>query len=138
MYYRSQGYRYPQNMRIPINYSGNAFSDNKDNIENNEIVEIDESNNFEEPQNETVELQETTEDNVYREAETETTKKGALNASADKSVVTSSVFGGFNKNSLLSKIGSEELLILAIVFLLSDTDTDNDVIWLLLLLLFVK
>ena len=37
MYYRSQGYRYPKNMRIPANYSGNAFSENEDAEEKNEL-----------------------------------------------------------------------------------------------------
>lgn len=36
------------------------------------------------------------------------------------------------------KIGGEELLILALIWLLADTENGNEVVWLLLLLLFVR
>lgn len=133
MYYRSQGYRYPKDMRIPINYSGNAFSESKaDN----------KSETLEEPSNEDIGLQAYDEYGAGSDMQDEAieTEKDAPNTSVNNSnsVTASSIFGGSNKGSLLSKIGSEELLIIALVFLLSDTDSDNDIIWLLLLLLFIK
>jgi hypothetical protein len=137
MYYRSQGYRYPRSVQIPVNYSGNAFleKDGNDNNDNNDVnndgIEIDpaeaqKSSALEsEAQIGTVSLEDQpSEDSVEASKSTDT-------------IPSASAFKGFG-SSLLSHIGSEELLILALVFLLSDTDTENDVIWLLLLLLFIK
>lgn len=128
MYYRSQGYRYPRDMRVPINYSGNAFLESKSNNEDKEPIELAASSA---PQNDAE--QETEHHESSPDLLTE-----AANNEAEASAPTS-IFKGFGSNSLFGgRIGSEELLILALVFLLSDADTDSDIIWLLLLLLFIK
>ena len=128
MYYRSQGYRYPRDMRVPINYSGNAFLESKSNNEDKEPIELAASSA---PQNDAE--QETEHHESSPDLLTE-----AANNEAEASAPTS-IFKGFGSNSLYGgRIGSEELLILALVFLLSDADTDSDIIWLLLLLLFIK
>ena len=128
MYYRSQGYRYPRDMRVPINYSGNAFLESKSNNEDKEPIELAASSA---PQNDAE--QETEHHESSPDLLTE-----AANNEAEASAPTS-IFKGFGSNSLFGgRIGSEELLILALVFLLSDADIDSDIIWLLLLLLFIK
>lgn len=131
MYYRSQGYRYPQNMRIPINYGGNAFSEN-------EAPEKEKSSDGENIPDEATEI--TNEESVKVTESLELSSHDELSApkKAKSDAAPTSLFSGFGSKSFLSRIGSEELLILALVFLLSDSDNDNDIIWLLLLLLFVK
>ena len=129
MYYRSQGYRYPKDVRIPINYSGNAFSESND------------ANTNEEPEQSIIELQtesESKDESSIQHESTESSKNTEEASESSDSTPAASLFNNLGKNSLFSKIGSEELLILALVFLLSDTDSDNDIIWLLLLLLFIK
>ena len=129
MYYRSQGYRYPKDVRIPINYSGNAFSESND------------ANINEEPDQSIIELQPESESKYeprIQHESTESSKDTEEASESSDSTPAASLFNNLGKNSLFSKIGSEELLILALVFLLSDTDSDNDIIWLLLLLLFIK
>ena len=129
MYYRSQGYRYPKDVRIPINYSGNAFSESSD------------ANINEEPEQSIIELQpesESKDELSIQHESTESSKDTEEASESSNSTPAASLFNNLGKNSLFSKIGSEELLILALVFLLSDTDSDNDIIWLLLLLLFIK
>jgi hypothetical protein len=122
MYYRPQGYRYPQNIRVPINYSGNAFSEDDSNTEKEPDTD---SENFVENSIITNENESQTED-TSNEPEATSTIGEAKSTPA-------SLFG-----SAFDKIGAEELLILALVFLLSDNDSENDIIWLLLLLLFIK
>ena len=130
MYYRSQGYRYPRDVRIPINYSGNAFSEQEDNSTKNiETQSI--------PEDAETENQSTKATDIDSEENTDKLSNTSPNESEAKEV--SSLFHNSNQSSIFGgKIGSEELLILAIVFLLSDTDSGNDIIWLLLLLLFIK
>ena len=130
MYYRSQGYRHPRDMRIPINYSGNAFSEPENNTEIAKSQYMPEEEETEDlpSENTTNEPEENT-DNISNASKSEE------NEAKD----VSSLFRNSNPSSLFGgQIGSEELLILAIVFLLSDTDSGNDIIWLLLLLLFIK
>lgn len=129
MYYRSQGYRYPRDMRVPINYSGNAFLESKSNNEDKEPIELAASSAPQNDAEQETEHHESSPD-LLTEAESENKPEAS---------VPTSIFKGFGSNSLFGgRIGSEELLILALVFLLSDTDTDSDIIWLLLLLLFIK
>ena len=123
MYYRSQGYRYPKNMRIPINYGGNAFSE----AENNE------------PQENTLEVSNSDEAETEAIPEESGIPTASDNLIEESKSAPASLFGNLGSSSFLGgRIGSEELLILALVFLLSDTDSDSDIIWLLLLLLFIK
>ncbi len=142
MYYRSQGYRYPRDMRIPINYGGNAFTENNSNTEEESSTDSPLSpehlpdNSIAEAEKEMEEIKE--EEEPKETEKTEETADTAAMFKEGKST-RSSLFGNLGANSLFGgRIGSEELLILAIVFLLSDTDSDNDIIWLLVLLLFIK
>ena len=135
MYYRSQGYRYPKNMNIPPNYSGNAFSE-----ENSSEKEksLDENYVSDEATQITTEFAPELPKEIPEAIESSTPDEPDSAQESTKNVAPTSLFGNFTSKSFLSRIGSEELLILALVFLLSDTDSDNDIIWLLLLLLFIK
>ena len=116
MYYRAQGYPYQKNINIPPNYRGNAFYDSpaeKTEKENSPNTTLSEQN----PQNSTDEQEENSVQ-VHAEPTTDT--------------------GIFKQGSLLGKIGSEELLLLAIIFLISDSEGSDDILWLLILLLFIK
>ena len=122
MYYRPQGYRYPREMNLPSNYGGNAFQkiepypDEKDE-EESAARELD------------AEVE-------RKESEIESNKASEASEKNEKPV---SLLGGIKQSSFLGgRIGSEELLIIAIIFLLSDADGSDDIVWLLLLLLFIK
>lgn len=123
MYYRSQGYRYPRDMRIPINYSGNAFSESNQDKEKEPDAD---SEDIIAPQ-------------APPTAEPSQDESASINfeekplPSKEPKTTPASLLGG-----AFGKIGTEELLILALVFLLSDNDSESDIIWLLLLLLFIK
>ena len=123
MYYRSQGYRYPRDMRIPINYSGNAFSESNQDKENEsdasseDIIAPQDSPTIEQSQDESASIR---------------LEEMPLPSEEPKATPASLLGGAFGK------IGTEELLLLALVFLLSDNDSESDIIWLLLLLLFIK
>ena len=134
MYYRSQGYRYPRGVQIPVNYGGNAFLEKENSAEEESFAEKenDTEEAFTEKENEPSTVSDDygkSEESTKDTEETEQ-KSEAAPTSLFQSLTSKSLFGG--------RIGSEELLILALVFLLSDTDSDNDIIWLLLLLLFIK
>ena len=122
MYYRPQGYRYPREMNLPSNYGGHAFQkiepypDEKDE-EESAARELD------------AEVE-------RKESEIESNKASEASEKNEKPV---SLLGGIKQGSFLGgRIGSEELLIIAIIFLLSDADGSDDIVWLLLLLLFIK
>ena len=122
MYYRPQGYRYPREMNLPSNYGGNAFQkiepypDEKDE-EESATRELD------------AEV-------ARKESEIESNKASEASEKSENPV---SLLGGIKQGSFLGgRIGSEELLIIAIIFLLSDADGSDDIVWLLLLLLFIK
>ena len=133
MYYRSQGYRYGKDVSIPINYSGSAFIANEsdtyvDNSENDSNIQSDTTETI--PQYDSTIIDATAEIENSNTPQTITSEKSQS--------TTASIFKNLTSNSFLKHIGSEDLLILALIFLLSDTDTDNDIIWLLVLLLFIK
>ena len=144
MYYRSQGYGYPQNMRIPINYGGNAFSKsediNKEKDNAKSTVSFDESqNNIEQTIEQTIEEKIEQAVEYKKISDYQEFAPTLLTDNTKSEAAPTSIFKGFGNNSFFGgRIGSEELLILALVFLLSDTDGNNDIIWLLLLLLFIK
>ena len=116
-------------MRIPINYSGSAFSEQDS--DTNEILE-----------NEAGRGEASVSPQSVKDTSDEITDTSVTNSSPspDESPSTpTSILRSLSSGSFLGgRIASEELLILALVFLLSDTDADNDIIWLLLLLLFIK
>ncbi|MBQ4135486.1 MAG: hypothetical protein IJD73_00260 [Clostridia bacterium] len=122
MYYRPQGYRYPQEMNLPSNYGGNAFQ---------KIEPYPDEKDEEESA-----AQELDAEVTRKESEIESNKASEASEKNEKPV---SLLGGIKQGSFLGgRIGSEELLIIAIIFLLSDADGSNDIVWLLLLLLFIK
>lgn len=116
MYYRSQGYPYQRNMSLPPNYGGNAFSEGSPSDENSEIADSAQSEDFKPSE--------------------QPTKAEEIQMSGSKEAVSA---GSLRLGSLLNgKIGAEELLLLAVIFLLSDSQGSDDVLWLLILLLFIK
>lgn len=106
MYYRQQNTR----IRVPSNYGGSAFSEIKEEQQNEKEPEVIASTLPDPPPKE---------EPAVAEASLKMQNKGI-----------GSILGG--------KIGGEELLLLALIWLLADTDNGNEVVWLLLLLLFVK
>lgn len=110
MYVRPQSYRYPEGVRLPRNYSGNTFR---------EVVE--------EPSAEVPEaLHDKTETAV--EQKDDDTKTAAL---LQKEDAPASLLG-------FKGIGSEELLIFALILLLSDSDLGDELVLFLILLFFIK
>ena len=121
MYYRSQGYPYQKNINLPPNYRGNAFQD-----------KTEEQPNHSEEKEESISTEQTKE--TY-EAVAPISNEPALLSQKDSSTEA----GLFKQNSFLGgKIGSEELLLLAVIFLISDSEGSDDILWLLILLLFIK
>ena len=120
MYYRSHGYPYQKNINLPPNYGGNAFSNNKN----------EKSDSVEEPEEPLFE----TSNEASEEAISEKSENLVVNIK--ESHATEAV--SLKQSSFLGKIGSEELLLLAIIFLISDSDGSDDILWLLILLLFIK
>jgi hypothetical protein len=119
MYYRPQGYRYPREMNLPSNYGGNAF----------QKIEIYPEEKIEEE----IEPDELDAKAEYDQTENEESEKD------EKKEKSASLLSGLKQGSFLGgRIGSEELLIIAIIFLLSDADGSDDIDWILLLLLFIK
>ncbi len=107
--------RFYRGIRIPSNYHGNAFS--------------------EDVQNESEE-KETLENSDAKEIETEDELEASMSVSAEETKEASLPFGGlFGKGG---GIGFEELLIIAIAFLVSQSSDKDDLAFLLLLLLFIK
>jgi hypothetical protein len=109
MYVRPQSYKYPSGMRLPENYSGNTFR--------------------EQPPEEVQE--EETAEAVKEEAEEATQTAALLTQKDGFGLRLSSLFGG-------KGIGSEELLILALILLLADSDGCEDLVLFLVLLFFIK
>lgn len=119
MYYRSQGYPYQKNMNIPPNYGGNAFSEDLSaQPKEDSITEFSAP-----PQEDACEKQ-----------------GGEIQlATPEAQEATHTSAGNFRLGSLLGgKIGAEELLLLAVIFLLADSEGSDDILWLLILLLFIK
>lgn len=114
MYVRPQGYRYPEGVRLPKNYSGNTFREVTAEEEQDEIpIEAETA------------AEKTDDGAEAKAAEIET---AALLTKKDS---PSSLFG-------FKGIGSEELLIFALILLLSDSEIGDDLILFLILLFFIK
>lgn len=120
MYVRPQGYKYQSEVRLPENYSGNTF---REPIEAEEMTE-DESV-------ETASVEESVQD--VDSVEKDTAQAAALLPKSNFKLRLGSLFGG-NKGG----IGTEELLILALVLLLADSEGNDDLILFLVLLFFIK
>ena len=116
MYARPSGYRYPsQSLRVPDNYSGNTFRENRQDEEPPEV----------------------------REEETASVpiNDDPQNAMSEAAAASKRGFG-LRLGSIFGKnggIGTEELLILALILLLADSDEGfDDLILFLVLLFFIK
>ena len=140
--------RFPRNVRVPQNYSGSAFrreeeivreSVKEDNHEHlNIITESSNENTI-------------TSDNSYNATKEEdkddkNDKNEIKNEKEESSAASKSIFSpGFKLDlgHLFQKkngfgIGLEELLIIGLIFLISQNDNKDDLILLLLLLLFIQ
>lgn len=116
MYARPSGYRYPSpTLRVPDNYSGNAFRDKE-------------------------QKQEVSEE-ASQEAESVNMPMEKTEAASEASLLSKRGFG-LRLGSLFGKggsIGTEELLILALILLLADgADGFDDLILFLVILFFIK
>jgi hypothetical protein len=116
MYVRPQGYRYPEGVRLPRNYGGSAFSE----------------------QSRAEELTETEEASVTNEKNTD----APISASATEGESAEALLCREDKRGSSSLgirgLGSEELLLFALILLLSDSDIGDDLILFLILLFFIK
>ena len=120
MYYRSQGYPYKKEINLPPNYGGNAFFEDID-------TESEKTEVLTQPLREEKDPSQEIPKNAYEEKAIETHSESATEA------------GLFKHGSFLGgKIGAEELLLLAVIFLISDSEGSDDILWLLILLLFIK
>lgn len=122
MYSRYPNYRFSGGMRLPENYSGNAFKASEDDTE--EKISEDEPHSTQ------------SYDSPFVAEEPEKKEATEVFKPSDKKFR----LPGFNLN--LGRIfsggfGIEELLIIGIILLLSKNDTDDDIILLLALLLFI-
>ena len=120
--YSKSNYRDRNEIIIPENYRGNAFSGG--------LI------SQEEPEADLSPTQEPHEANLEEEAE----KNEVIQTKAEhSSFLTSLMPPKVSKPSgILSNIGLEELLIIGVLILLSQSDTDDDILLLLFLLLFYK
>ena len=109
MYVRPQSYRYSGEVRLPENYSGSTFREPP-------LIEPD-----------------VEEEKAAPSEPEQDTRSASPNASETAAKLhLDTLFGG------KGKIGTEELLILALVLLLSDGENNNDLVLFLMLLLFIK
>jgi hypothetical protein len=118
MYARPSGYRYPnQPLRVPDNYGGNAFRESKESDE--------------------AEKQE-----IEASAEVISREEAPKGEQTEEASLLSKRGFGLRLGSLFGKggsIGTEELLILALILLLADgSDGFDDLILFLVLLFFIK
>ena len=126
MYVRPPNYRYPNSVRVPDNYAGNAFRPQSEPAPTPP----------DEPKEELAAADEVVEPML--EAKSEPAKKDEVEASLLEP-------RGFRLRlgSLFGKggsIGTEELLILALILLLADSESDSfdDIILFLALLFFIR
>ena len=121
MYVRPPSYRYPPSVRVPDNYSGNAFREQ----ETPPLL-----TQIEEPESEETQIQE--EPGAAQEISEPT--QASLTSAHRFGLRLGSIFGK------KSGIGTEELLIIALILLLSDNDGEgfDDLILFLALLFFIK
>lgn len=114
--------RFPRGIHIPQNYSGNAFRSSE-----KEEHDTKDSNETEEEIKEDIALKEDTEP---KEA---SAPAGQLIRSPGFKLDLGRFF-----HSERGGIGFEELLIIGLIFLISQGESSDDLIFLLLLLLFIK
>ena len=115
MYVRPQGYRYPSGVRLPENYGGSAFSDAPSIEAEAEPAPTEEASATAEEKN-----------------DASSKETAALLPTSGFRLRLGSLFG---KNS---SIGTEELLIIALILLLSDSEGNDDLVLFLVLLFFIR
>ena len=129
MYTRYQNYRFGSKVRVPENYSGNAFSSDpaSENPEDKDDVVEKEAPP---PSSEAIQVDRAS-DGAEESAEVSVIKQN------DKRIRLPSF--KFDAGRLFSGgFGSEELLIIALILLISQGDNDDDIVLLLALLLFIR
>lgn len=145
MYTRSPQGRFPRDMRVPRNYAGNAFRpplSEQDRGEPIFIENTDDAENLstaEEQKESSEELKSTTSEkapenkNTEKKEEKQTSKQTGLFSFPKFDLGLSKFFsrGGIN-------IGFEELLILGLILLIASEGKGDDLILLLILLLFIQ
>ncbi len=143
MYTRSPQGRFPRDMRVPKNYAGNAFRPPFSVQEKQEPIFIDDTaNEYDGIQEQQKSPQETenvlTEDLTHdkedeKKAEKSDSKKTGLFSFPKFNIGLGKFFshGGIN-------IGFEELLILGLILLIASEGKGDDLILLLILLLFIQ
>ncbi len=117
-------------LRIPDNYSGNAFPG--DTLTPSPPVELPK----EAPSEETAPTEPVSALPVAAPTETKSETPAMKKVSPFSSFLPPRLFG--TRGGLLGDIGVEELLIIGILILLSQSETDDDILLLLVLLLFYK
>ena len=128
---------YPQTVKVPKNYSGNAFGDSflRENTEPQDV--IDRMND----------KKDLPEENTLKE--TDCKKDASETLEAEREIEECSVapkkkslFGnvgfGFDLSKLFGGFGFEELLILGLIFLMMQNEGNEDIILLLILLFFIN
>ena len=122
MYSRYPNYRFSGGVRIPENYSGNAFG----------TIEETDDRSVPEQREETPEAEEVSAKEVRADLRT------SVEASETKRPRPRFPSFGFSTGRLFSGgIGFEELLIIGLILLIAQGGADDDIILLLALLLFV-
>lgn len=138
MYTRSPQGRFPRDMRVPRNYAGNAFRpplSEQDRGEPIFIENTEDADNLSAAEEQKTSLEE--QSNESKEAEKKDEKKDAKQAGLFSfpkfDLGLSKLFsrGGIN-------IGFEELLILGLILLIASEGKGDDLILLLILLLFIQ
>ena len=129
MYTRYPNYRFGSRVKIPENYSGNAFSSDAAEAEAGESL----PNDAEPKEERGSELAL----NAVSEDMGEKTEEVGIVKQSEKRIKLPSF--RFDLGKLFSGgFGFEELLIIALILLISEGDSDDDMILLLALLLFIK
>jgi hypothetical protein len=139
MYTRSPQGRFPRDLRVPRNYAGNAFRPPLSEKENETPIFIDEDiNEYEEQEQKSDSIMETsaaetTEEAADKKEEKGETKQTGLFSFPKFDLGLGKLFsrGGIN-------IGFEELLILGLILLIASEGKGDDLILLLILLLFIQ
>ena len=119
---------YPQGFAVPENYSGNAFRDNGQEVDytKEEVPSFEEEELGEVHQ---VEVQEQLAEPVGKIFEEKPKSKVGLLSRSGFGFNIGKLFGG--------GIGFEELLIIGLIFLIAQSENNEDIIVLLALLLFI-
>lgn len=124
MYTRYPNYRFGSRVKLPENYSGSAFAPNVTPLEG-DADKSGEAESFENEKNELAEEKITEETEVSHVLPTQKKPKAPL-------------FGLDALHIFSRGIGFEELLLVALIILVSQGDGDDELILLLALLLFVR